>query len=140
RLLYSYLPFLCISICNLKLIWNLKQSTVKSTVSNHKRSIRVTSSVIIISVSFLVLVIPVAVLEQFEFYFSKFKYYESLLSISYLLMYFNHSISFFLFLLGTQFRQSVKKIIMTPSVGIVMVDTPYGSRKNINAIVAKFQS
>jgi hypothetical protein len=63
------------------------------------------------SALFLLLSVPVAFLEQFEYKLNRYKYFYHFLAIAYLAMYFNHTISFFLFLFGTQFRQSVKELI-----------------------------
>jgi hypothetical protein len=63
------------------------------------------------SALFLLLSVPVAFLEQFEYKLNQYKYFHHCLAIAYLGMYSNHTTSFFLFLFGTQFRQSVKELI-----------------------------
>jgi hypothetical protein len=68
------------------------------------------------SALFLILSVPVAFLEQFEYKFNRYKYFHHFLAIAYLGMYFNHTISFFLFLFGTQFRQSVKELIWAQTI------------------------
>jgi hypothetical protein len=116
--LYSYLPFFIITISNIRLIIYLKQqrrrrlALTSSTIPlshNH----RITCSIILMSVLFLILSVPVAFMEQFEYKLQHSKYFHHYLAIAYIAMYFNHTISFFLFLFGTQFRQSVKELIWT---------------------------
>jgi hypothetical protein len=64
------------------------------------------------SALFLLLSVPVAFLEQFEYKLNHYKYFYHCLAIAYLGMYSNHTTSFFLFLFGTQFRQSVKELLL----------------------------
>lgn len=116
--LYSYLPFFIITICNIRLIIYLKQQRTRrleltSSTIHLSHNYRITCSVILMSALFLILSVPVAFLEQFEFKLNHYKYYYHYLAVAYLGMYFNHTISFFLFLFGTQFRQSVKELIWT---------------------------
>jgi len=114
--LYSYLPFFIITICNIRLIIYLKQQRKKrleltSSTIRLSHNHRITCSIILMSVLFLILSVPVSFLEQFQYKLNRYKYYHHYLAIAYLAMYFNHTISFFLFLFGTQFRQSVKELI-----------------------------
>lgn len=112
--LYSYLPFLLITLCNVRLVIYLHQQRAKRlelTTTHLSHNHRVTCSVILMSALFLILSVPVSFLEQFEYKLNHFKYYYHYLAIAYAGMYFNHTISFFLFLFGTQFRQSVKELI-----------------------------
>ncbi|UJR33465.1 hypothetical protein I4U23_020910 [Adineta vaga] len=114
--LYSYLPFFIITVCNIRLIIYLKQQRTRrialtSSTIALSHNYRITCSVILMSILFLIFSVPVAFLEQFEFRLHHYKYYYHCLALAYLAMYFNHTISFFLFLCGTQFRQSVKELI-----------------------------
>ena len=116
--LYSYLPFILITISNVRLIIYLKQQrkrrlALTSSTIHLSRNHRITFSVILMSVLFLILSVPVSFMEQFEHKFNQYKYFYHSLAIAYVAMYFNHTISFFLFLFGTQFRQSVKELIWT---------------------------
>ncbi|CAF0912139.1 unnamed protein product [Adineta steineri] len=120
--LYSYLPMLIIMICNVRLVIYLKQqrkrrlALISSTIhlsNNH----RITFSVILMSILFLIFSVPVAFLEQFEYKLNHYKYFYHCLAIAYLAMYLNHTISFFLFLFGTHFRQSVKELIWAQATG-----------------------
>jgi hypothetical protein len=113
---YSYLPFTIITICNLRLMFYLRQQrrqrlALTSSTIHLSHNHRITCSVIIMSALFLLLAVPVAFLEQFEYKFNHYKYFHHYLSLAYLGMYFNHTISFFLFLFGSQFRESVKELI-----------------------------
>jgi len=114
--LYSYLPFFIITICNIRLIIYLKQQRrrrllLTSSVIRLSHNHRITCSVILMSMLFLIFSVPVSFLEQFEYRLNHYKYFYHFLAGAYLSMYFNHTISFFLFLFGTQFRQSVKELI-----------------------------
>ncbi len=119
--LYSYLPFFIITICNIRLIVYVKQQCTKrlaltSSTLHFSHQHRITCSIILMSALFLILSVPVAFLEQFEYKFNRYKYFHHFLAIAYLGMYFNHTISFFLFLFGTQFRQSVKELIWAQTI------------------------
>lgn len=112
--LYSYLPFILITLCNIRLVIYLQQQRTKRlelTTTHLSHNHRVTCSVVLMSALFLILSVPVSFLEQFEYKLNHLKYYYHYLAIAYTGMYFNHTISFFLFLFGTQFRQSVKELI-----------------------------
>lgn len=116
--IYSYLPFFIITLCNIRLIIHLRQQcrrrlALTSSTVHLSHNHRITCSVILMSALFLLLSVPVAFLEQFEHRLNHYRYYYHVLAIAYLAMYFNHTISFFLFLFGTQFRQSVKDLIWT---------------------------
>lgn len=116
--IYSYLPFFIITICNIRLIIYLKQQrqrrlALTSSTVHLSHNHRITCSVILMSILFLFLSVPVAFLEQFEYKLNHYQYFYHVLAVAYLAMYFNHTISFFLFLFGTQFRQSVKELIWT---------------------------
>jgi len=118
---YSYLPFFIITICNIRLIIYLKQQrrrrlALTSSTIHLSHNHRITCSIILMSVLFLILSVPVAFLEQFEYKLNRYKYFHHYLAIAYLGMYFNHTISFFLFLFGTQFRQSVKELIWAQTI------------------------
>ena len=113
---YSYIPFFIITICNLRLIFYINQQrkqriALTSSTIHLSHNYRITISVILMSILFLILSVPAAFLEQFEEKLNHFKYYYHVLAITYLGMYLNHTISFFLFLCGTQFRESVKELI-----------------------------
>lgn len=113
---YSYIPFLIITICNLRLIFYINQQrkqriALTSSTIHLAHHHRITFSVVIMSILFLILSFPATFLEQFEEKLNHFEYYYHILAIAYLVMYLNHTISFFLFLCGTQFRQSVKELI-----------------------------
>jgi hypothetical protein len=119
--LYSYLPFFIIMICNIRLIIYLKQQRKRrlaliSSSIHLSHNHRITCSIILMSVLFLILSVPVVFLEQFEYKLNRYKYFYHCLAIAYLAMYFNHTISFFLFLFGTQFRQSVKELIWAQNI------------------------
>ncbi|CAF0752981.1 unnamed protein product [Adineta ricciae] len=114
--IYSYLPFFIITICNIRLIIYLKQQRTRrmaltSSTIALSHNYRITCSVVLMSILFLIFSVPVSFLEQFEYKLNQHKYYYHGLALAYLAMYFNHTISFFLFLFGTQFRQSVKELI-----------------------------
>lgn len=118
--LYSYLPFFIITICNVRLIIYLNHQRTRRLLLTSSRihlshNHRITFSVILMSILFLIFSVPVSFLEQFEYRFNHYKYFYHYLAIAYLAMYFNHTISFFLFLFGTQFRQSVKELIWAQS-------------------------
>jgi hypothetical protein len=126
--IYSYLPFIIITICNVRLIIYLQQQRTRrleltSSTTHISHNHRITCSVVLMSVLFLILVVPVAFLEQFEYKLNHYKYFYHYLAIAYLAMYFNHTISFFLFLFGTQFRQSVKELIWTQRTEQPRTDT-----------------
>ena len=113
---YSYIPFFIITVCNLRLIFYLRQQrrrrlAMTSSTIHLSHNYRITFSVVLMSALFLLLAFPVAFLEQFENRLSHLKYFYHCLAIAYLGMYLNHTISFFLFLFGTQFRESVKALI-----------------------------
>lgn len=114
--IYSYIPFVIITVCNLRLIFyihtqNRKRIALTSSTLNLPHNHRITFSVVLMSFLFLIFAAPAAFLEQFEFKLRHYKYYYHCLSLTYLGMYLNHTISFFLFLFGTQFRESVKELI-----------------------------
>ncbi len=119
--LYSYLPFFMITIYNIRLIIYLKQQCIRrlaltTSTINLSHNHRITCSIILMSILFLILSVPAAFLEQCEYKLNRYKYFHHYLAIAYLGMYFNHTISFFLFLFGTQFRQSVKELIWAQTI------------------------
>lgn len=125
---YSYLPFFIITVCNLRLIFYLREQrrmrlALTSSTVHLSHNHRITFSVILMSALFLLLVFPVAFLEQFENRLNHLKYFEHCLAIAYLGMYLNHTISFFLFLFGTQFRESVKELIWAQATELPRTNT-----------------
>ena len=126
--IYSYVPFLIITICNLRLIVYLQQQrkrrlALTSSLVHPSQNHRITCSVIVMSALFLLLAVPVSFLEQFEYTLKHYKYFYHWLAVAYLAMYFNHAISFFLFLFGTQFRESVKEQIWAQATEPTRTDT-----------------
>jgi hypothetical protein len=134
--IYSYLPFIVITLCNIRLIIYVKQQRTRrlaliSSSIHLSHNHRITCSIILMSVLFLLLSVPVAFLEQFEYKLNQYKYFHHCLAIAYLGMYLNHTTSFFLFLFGTQFRQSVKELIWAQR------NEPLRTNKTLIALVSR---
>ncbi|RNA19568.1 FMRFamide receptor-like [Brachionus plicatilis] len=130
-LVYCIIPFIVMITCNISIIAKIISSRIRSkkvviakNKSTNQKSIvtnnrtmstterRVSFILIFISISFLILTIPVFI---FENLISRAGWrnprLEVALAISYMLMYSNHVINFFFyFSLGPNFRREVKKL------------------------------
>lgn len=142
-LVYCIIPFIVMITCNISIIFKIissrirskkvvvtkKKNPKKNSIANNNRNMssterRISFILIFISISFLLLTIPVFIMENLisrtDFINPKL---EIALAVSYMFMYSNHVINFFFYCsLGPNFRREVKKLF------------PYLFRNKINPI------
>ena len=79
-----------------------------SILANEKR---ISILLISISLSFLLLTIPILIMEHIDERYFRQPFWEILLALAYMLMYFNHVVNFFFYCaFGPKFRNEVKKL------------------------------
>lgn len=130
-LVYCIIPFIVMIICNISIIVKIISSGIRfkealvtkkkkfnqNSIKNSNRTMlaterRISFILIFMSLSFLLLTIPVFIMENLiseaDFLNPKL---EIALAISYMLMYLNHVINFFFYCsLGLNFRREVKRL------------------------------
>jgi hypothetical protein len=132
-IIYCIIPFIIMITCNVFTIFKMVKSRVKSkqviyskkftknktdsnTIMKNSNKMlanekRISAILIGISVSFLVLTIPVFIMENLDDEHFKNPILEVALALSYMLMYLNHVINFFFYCaFGPNFRKEVKKL------------------------------
>jgi hypothetical protein len=132
--IYCIIPFFIMIVCNFLIIFKIKQSRInsKQVIMSKKPNIDFTYNIrknrssmlaserrlsiilVGISISFLILTIPVFIMENLDHLgsFNEQKFWKVGMALSYMMMYSNHVINFFFYcLLGPKFRSEVKKLI-----------------------------
>jgi hypothetical protein len=132
-IIYCIIPFIIMITCNVFTILKMVKSRVKSkqviyskkfsknktesnTIMKNSNTMlanekRISAILIGISISFLVLTIPVFIMENLDDEHFRNPVLEVALALSYALMYLNHVINFFFYCaFGPKFRKEVKKL------------------------------
>ena len=129
--IFSFLPWLCLAVSNSLLVWKLNVSVREAEVSlgagqtdrikdRKQKAASVTVTLVAVSTAFLVLTLPMSVIQILSNTFAiagssgagRLRVYHYVSEMSYVLWYVNSCINFYIYsLTGSKFRREAKQIL-----------------------------